>query len=163
MSLTWVFTRIIIILIIPGNWQTNLSYHFRPQECYSHISTIFLSVQYSSGWWTRHGCCFQQTRQLVNRLCQHQRYSGSSFWVVIVKTWNMTGATYSLKKTWRAISKLWDQWKRIFTAHCMCMRTLIKRSTIRKNIMRSRTELHLNVRTQFRLIMTGARTMFNRV
>ena len=30
-------------------------------------------------------------------------------------------------------------------------------------IMRSRTELHLNVRTQFRLILTGARTMFNRV
>ncbi len=41
------------------------------KQIYCIISVHTIAAPYSSGWWPRHGCCFQQTQWLVDRLHRH--------------------------------------------------------------------------------------------
>ena len=107
MSLPWVFTRIIIILIIPRHWQTNICYHFCTWLLPLYIHCIYLSVPFSSGWLVTSWLLFS-TSMIIGGSAPLTRNVTvvSSFWDMIVKTWNMAQATYSLTNTWLAMIKI---------------------------------------------------------
>ncbi len=79
----WVFARIIIIHIIPGNWQTNIWFLF----CYMVVVFIFpvyfCLFRFHQADWPHHGCCFLQARRLVDRL----RWNATLQWLPHSEIW----------------------------------------------------------------------------